>query len=107
LRISYKNRRKTIMATYDVAHINEQGIDLIIIVVDSSFGLKTSGEQQKITVALQECAAAAGLVGTVVPVWDAGAGQMGFFAPTNWRPFFSSIDLAFVLANINGELTCA
>jgi len=95
------------MATYDVAHIKEQGIDLIIIVVDSSFGLKTPGEQQKMTVALQECATAAGLAGTVVPVWDAGAGQMGFFAPTNWRAFFSSIDLAFVATNINRELTCA
>ena len=95
------------MTTYDVAHIKEQGIDLIIIVVDSSFGLKTPDEQQGITMALQECATAADLAGTVVPVWDAGAGQMGFFAPTNWRPFLSSIDLAFVAANINRELTCA
>jgi len=94
------------MATYDVAHIKEQGIDLVIVVVDSSFGLKTPGEQQRITIALQECATAAGLAGIVVPVWDAGAGQMGFFAPTNWSPFFSSIDLAFVAANINRELTC-
>lgn len=95
------------MATYDAAHIKEQGIDLLIIVVDSSFGLKTPGEQQEITLALQECATAAGLAGTVVPVWDAGGGQMGFFAPPNWRPFFSSIDLAFVATNINRELTCA
>lgn len=95
------------MATYDVAHIKEQGIDLIIIVVDSSFGPKTPGEQQEITAALQECATAAGLAGTVVPVWDAGGGQMGFFAPPNWRTFFSSIGLAFVETNINRELTCA
>ena len=95
------------MATYDVAHIKEQGIDLIIIVVDSSFGLKTPGEQQKMTIALQECATAAGLAGTVVPVWDTGASQIGFFAPTNWRPFFSNIDMAFVATNINRELTCA
>ena len=97
----------TTMVTYDVAHIKEQVIDLIIVVVDSSFGLKTPGEQQRITTALQECATVADLAGTAVPVWDAGAGQMGFFAPTNWRPFFSSIDLAFVAANINRELTCA
>ena len=94
------------MATYEVAHIKEQGIDLIIIIVDSSFGLKTPEEQQKMTIALQECATAAGLAGTVVPVWDAGEGQMGFFAPMNWRPFFSGIDLAFVATNINRELTC-
>jgi len=95
------------MTTYDVAHIKEQGIDLIIIVVDSSFGLKTPEKQQGTTVALQECATVTGLAGTVVLVWDAGGGQMGFFAPPNWRTFFSSIDLAFVATNINRELTCA
>ena len=95
------------MTTYEVSHIREQGIDLIIIVVDSSFGFKTPDEQEGITVALQECATAAGLAGTAVAVWDAGGGQMGFFAPPHWRTFFSSIDLALVATNINRELTCA
>lgn len=94
------------MVTYDVAHITEQGVDLIVIIVDPSFGLKTLREQQEITAALQICATAAGLAGTVVPVWDAGGGRMGFFAPPSWNPFFSSIDLAFVAVNVNRGLTC-
>jgi len=94
------------MATYDVAHIREQGIDLIIVLVDSSFGLRTPREQQEIVTLLQECATKAGLAGTVIPVWDAGAGRMGFLAPPNWHSFFSSIDLTFVVANINRKLTC-
>lgn len=40
-------------------------------------------------------------------VWDAGAGPMGFLAPPNWRTFLSGIDLPFVAANGNRELTCA
>jgi hypothetical protein len=95
------------MVTYDVAHIREQGIDLIIVLVDPSFGYKTHQEQQRIADALQECATAAGLAGTVVPVWDAGGGRLGFFAPPNWHPFFSSKDLTFVAANINRKLTCS
>jgi hypothetical protein len=94
------------MATYDVAHIREQGIDLIIVLVDPSFGLKPPGEQQQIVAILQECATKARLAGTVIPVWDAGAGRIGFLAPQNWHSFFSSIDLTFVMTNINHKLIC-
>ena len=94
------------MTTYEVAHIQEQGVDLILIPLDSSFGFKIPIEQHKIVDVLQECATAAGLIGTVVPVWDTGGGQMAFLAPPNWHPFLSSIDLTFVTLNINRTLTC-
>ncbi len=94
------------MTTFEVAHIQEQGIDLIIVLVDSSFGHKTIIEQEEITRRLQVCATQAGLAGTVVPVWDGGGGQLHFLASPNWHPFFSSIDLAFVARNVNRRLTC-
>jgi hypothetical protein len=94
------------MATYDIAHIREQGIDLIIVLVDPAFGFESPGEQQQIVAVLQECATQAGLAGTVIPVWDAGAGRIGFLAPQNWLSFFSSIDLTFVIRNINRKLVC-
>jgi hypothetical protein len=92
------------MPSYDVAHINEQGVDLIIIPLDSSFGWKTKQQQSDIKADLQLHANAARLAGTVVPVWDAGGGRMGFLAPTQWHQFFSSINLQFVAANINKSL---
>jgi hypothetical protein len=95
------------MPTYDVAHIREQGVDLIILPLDSRFGSATSSEQQAAIRALQQCANAARLAGQVVPVWDAGGGRMGFIAPPNWHPFFSSLNLAFVAANINKRLSCS
>jgi len=94
------------MAKFKVAHIQQQSVHLIIIHLDPSFGRKTSTEQNQTTGALQGCARAAGLAGTVVPVWDAGEGRMAFLAPSNWRSFFQSIDLNFVARNINRELTC-
>lgn len=94
------------MITYEVAHIREQGVDLIIIPLDSFFGFKTPIEQQRIVADLQKCATAAGLIGTVIPVWDAGGGQMAFLAPSNWHSFLSSIDLSFVASNVNRKLTC-
>lgn len=95
------------MTTFQIAHIREQGIDLIIVPLDSSFRYKTESEQTAVHSALQTCATAAGLKGTVVPVWDVGGGRMGFLAPRNWHSFFTSINLGIVTANINRELTCS
>jgi hypothetical protein len=94
------------MTTFEIAYIHEQGVDLIIVLVDSSFGYKARTEQDKIVERLHACATLAGLAGTVITVWDSGGGQMHFLAPHNWHPFFSSIDLTFVIRNINRKLTC-
>lgn len=92
------------MPRFKVAHIREQGIDLIIVPLDSSFGNKTLQDQQDTIDQLQARASAAGLAGTIVPVWDAGRGRMGYVAPPNWHTFFSSIDLVRVSASINREI---
>jgi hypothetical protein len=92
------------MPRFDVAHIREQGIDIIIIPLNSSFRFKSESEQREIISELQLRASSAGLAGTVVPVWDNGGGRMAFIAPENWHPFFRSIDLQFVAANINRQL---
>ncbi len=92
------------MPRFKVAHIKEQGIDLVVIPLESSFGHKSELDQQDIIADLQLHSRGAGLAGTVVPVWDAGGGRMGFIAPQNWHPYFSSINLAFVWSNVNREI---
>lgn len=92
------------MTTFDVAHIREQGQDMIIIPLNASFDLKTPNEQEDVRASLQVGARAAGLAGTVVPVWDSH-GRMRFLAPRPWFPFFSSLSMAFVRANLNKRLT--
>ena len=95
------------MERFEVAHIREQGIDLVITPLDRSFGCKTQAEQNEVQCALQACAMSAGLAGTVVPVWHAGGGRMGFLAPQNFHPFFRGLTLRDVAANINRELSCS
>jgi hypothetical protein len=92
------------MPRFKVAHLREQGQDMIIAPLDSSFGDQTSTDQQAIIADLQIHARSAGLAGTVVPVWDNGGGRMAFIAPRPWHPFFQSINLQFVAMNINREL---
>jgi hypothetical protein len=93
------------MPRYKVAHIaNDQGIDLIIIPLESGFGALGSARQSWETAALQSRATAAGLKGVVIPVWDAGGNRMAFRAPANCHPFFRGINLPFVFAKINREI---
>jgi hypothetical protein len=94
------------MSIFEVAHLREQGQDIIIVLVDRKFGNKTESEQNQIATKLQICARSAGLAGTLVPVWDAGGGRMGFLAPRPWHAFFKSLSLRDVAANINRKLTC-
>lgn len=92
------------MSQFKVAHIRQQGIDLIIVPLDSSFDYKSSTEKNGIVNSLQFHANSAGLRGTVVPVWQSG-GSMKFIAPPNWHPFFKSLSWLDIRANINRELS--
>lgn len=93
------------MAQYKIAHINEQGQDMIIIPLDSSFGAKSSADQHAIIDSLQACAQSARLAGTVVPVWRTGS-QVRSIAPTPWHPFFRTISWNYIIRNLNKTLTC-
>lgn len=94
------------MPKFQVAHIREQGQQIIIVVVADDFHHRASIEQNEAWRAIQRCASGAGLAGTVALVWDAGGGRMGFLAPDAWQPFFRSLNLAVVARNINRQLTC-
>jgi hypothetical protein len=82
-----------------------RGVDLIIAPLNHDFGHKTSQDQREIVGEVRVRARTAGLAGTVVPVWDSGAGRMSFIAPQNWPPFFRSLNLRAVWTNVNREIS--
>ena len=94
------------MNKFKVAHVREQGVDLIIIPLDSAFGRKTRDAQNEVMESLQACASSAGLAGTIVPVWQDGT-RTRFIAPVKWHPFFESLSWRAIHASINKELTCS
>lgn len=91
------------MPRYKVAHLREQGVDLIIVPLDDVFESKSRSDQDATIGELQLRARHAGLAGTVVPVWNRG-GRMRFIAPQNWHPFFSGLSMNLVFGNLNREL---
>lgn len=92
------------MPRYKVAHIREQGVDLIIIPLHSSYGLESLNQQQELRDELQRRATSAGLAGAVVPVWQTAFGEMQFLAPQQWHRFFASLTYEQILASLNREI---
>lgn len=93
------------MPSVKVAHLREQGQNMIIVPLDSSFGREPQPQQDATIRELQMRASGAGLAGRVVPVWDNGGGRMAFIAPQPWHPFFRSLSLQAVWGNVNRELS--
>lgn len=94
------------MPKFKIAHIKEQGVDLIVVPLDGSFEHKSKEEQLKAVSGLQACATSAGLAGVVVPIWGAG-NSFRFIAPQNWHAFFRIPGIyQRLLASRNKELTC-
>lgn len=62
------------MPSLAVAHVREQGVDLIIAPLAADFGHKDPGTQRAVIAEIQLRSRSAGLAGTVVPVWDGGGG---------------------------------
>ena len=91
---------------FAIAHVREQGVDMIIIPLDQEFGYKVRSDQSRIAVALQLCASNARLGGDVVLVWPTSGGGMGYLGPRNWSGFLRSIDMMWVAKNINKQLRC-
>jgi hypothetical protein len=91
------------MPRFKLAHIQQQGVDLIIIPLDPAFGGMTESEQLEELAGFQLRAKDAGLSGTVVPIWKE-YGRMVFIAPSDWHPLFASLTPEFVEANLNREL---
>jgi hypothetical protein len=91
------------MPTYRVAHVNEQGADLIIIPLDSSFGNQTTSQQTAEIAEFQSRARMAGLRGIVVPVWIDGP-EMKLIAPPVLWPFFQGVQYQEILQWLNMEI---
>ncbi len=92
------------MPSFKCAYVREQGVDMIIVPLDSSFGRMSDVDQQSQINTMQLAARSAGLAGIIVPTWMVGDRPV-FMPPTNWTPFFESISWSTVLSSLNKEIS--
>ena len=93
------------MATFRIAHIKEQGVNVIIVPLGAAFGALTEDGRQHIIVALEAAALAAEYRGRVVPMWLERQ-RARSIAPPEWVVFFSTLKWRDVVKNLNRELHC-
>ena len=93
------------MTTLDIAHIHEQGQDIIIALMDRSFGNEGHTSQIRQKQEIQFRCVQAGLRGIVFPAWQTHNGSMSFMAPNAWHPYFNSITPEYIYANLNRRLS--
>jgi hypothetical protein len=93
------------MPTFQVAHFQRDGRDVIIVPVDRSFAARAPAEQARIQEAFQQSAVAAKIPGVVIPVWEDASGRMAFRAPQAWKAFLQTIDMVYVATALNQTLS--
>jgi hypothetical protein len=100
-------KRVDAMPTFQVAHLQHGGQDLIIVPVDRSCGKRAPTEQARIQDAFQRSAHVSNIPGVVVPVWDDPASKTGmsFRAPLTWHEFLKTIDMVYVATALNRTLS--
>jgi hypothetical protein len=91
------------MTTFEIAHINEQGVNVVVVFVDAAVARKSSAEQNEIAASLQLCARSAGLAGNIAMIWPGG-----FWASRNQHSFFGSTGGSYgeLALRVNKRLTC-
>ena len=88
-----------------IAHIKEQGQDMIFIPMNSKFGARSTKDQYLIVDALESCARNARLAGGVAVLWESNERTYSI-GPKPWQIFLKSIDMNYVKRRVNKELTC-
>jgi hypothetical protein len=94
------------MPSLDVAHIREQGQNMLLFPLDSSFGHKSTTDQQQTLSMLTRRANAAGLAGAAVAFWQSG-GRTHFMGPRPWRAFLEGLSMWQVQASVNRSISWA
>lgn len=92
------------MPSIKVAHLREQGQDMLLFPLSNSFGSRSSSDQNSILAELERRAHSAGLAGRAAAFWEA-SGRTYFLGPRPWFSFLKSISIAMVLANVNREIS--
>lgn len=92
------------MPTFKLAHIREQGQNMLLFPLDRSFGLKSEAEKSLIVQELEDRAHGAGLAGRAAAIWESG-GRTYTLGPKPWAGLLRSISIRHVLASVNKSIS--
>ncbi len=91
--------------TYPVAHTRSRDTDMVIVKVGARFFEADLKQQERWYTDVQACVRSVKLRGTVIVV-NSVDGRFRFYGPKSWHKFLGTIDMAWVNARLNKELSC-
>ncbi|WP_172705021.1 hypothetical protein [Sphingomonas sp. LH128] len=92
------------MPKFKLAHIKEQGQNMLLFPLDASFSNNTPAQREALLQELEDRAHAAGLAGRAAVFWNTG-NRTFWLGPPPWRNFLNSINMHTVLASINKSIS--
>jgi hypothetical protein len=91
--------------TYKIAHTRQKDVNMVVVVTGGSFFNADSNAKERMWTAMRSCAKAANLAGEVVMVANVNGG-FKFYGPKSWMNYLKTIDMTWVNARLNKNLTC-
>ena len=95
------------MQIFDYALIRYQGVNLIIVPVNSEFGNRNCFEQRRLQECIEANTTAQGLSGEVVLVWRGYTNRMKFLSRQSSSQIVKEINWGIVAKNITGKMVCS
>ena len=90
---------------FRAAHTSVRDSNMLIFVVGDSFFTRDSQTQQRWYTSLQSCARSVKLAGEVIAVANVNV-TFKSYVPKSWQDFLRTIDMDWVNARVNKEITC-
>jgi hypothetical protein len=86
--------------------LNIDDVEVVVVLLDSSFDALTLEQKRARHAALQACSARAGLAAPVVAVWQDSQGRTRFLASPEQHAFFQIVSYTQLRAQVNHTLEC-
>lgn len=90
---------------YKIAHVKYQGNNMVLVWVNRNYFYASNQDQARWFTAIEQCVRSANLAGQSLLVTEDN-GRFRFYGPNSWHNFMRTIDMNWVRARINKELTC-
>jgi hypothetical protein len=91
--------------TYKIAHTKQRDVNMVFVVTNSNFFSANANTKERWWTDMRACARSANIAGDVVMVANVN-GVFNYYGPKNWGTYLKSLDMAWVNARLNKQLTC-
>ena len=92
--------------TYKIAHTRHQNANMVLIVTGNGFFTAAPEKSRLWYTSMKQCVKGLNLAGEVIVVANDPNRRFRWWGPTSWNNFLRTIDMEWVNARVNKQITC-